>query len=153
MVRAEVGVRFAAGGIGDEAQRVGAGAGKLNEDNLVELGAVFGAEGLDELLHAVVEAADAGDVLDEAFGRGTDEPAEKETGDEAQQRDQAQDNGRGDDIPEDGRQMLQGVGQVTDKRWSDGSPDHADDQSQYPNRNRQRGDEQESREEGVAEGG
>src|SRR5258708_7815240 len=127
-------------------------ARKLHEHDLAELHAVLRPEGVDELLHAVVEAADAGDALDQALPQGADELPEEKMRDITQQGDQAEDDHRGDDIPDDVRQMAQGRRQVGGEQRPDGTAGQADDNQDRPDRRHQRGDQQEPAEKGIAQG-
>ena len=145
-------MRLAAAGVGDKANGVGARAGKLDEHDLAELGAVFGAESLDKLLHAVVEAADSGDALDQPLAQGAEELPKEKMRQIAKQRDQQENDNRGHGIPEEGRQVHQGLGQVRRKKWREGTAHEANDQAQGPDGHHQRGDQEQAGQEGIAQG-
>ena len=91
--------------VGEEPERPSAGAGELDEHHFVVEVAVFGAEGGDDLADGIVDRADAGDALNEAFEQPQEKFPENIVRKETESGNEGEDDDGGSEVPDEGESL------------------------------------------------
>ena len=113
---------------------------------------VLRGKGVHQLFHRVVDGVHAGDALDEPLGQPAEILAEDVTREITQAGDHQQHDNRGDGVPDQGK-ALQGPGQIGFEQRPERAAHQIEDPAKDPDGNRQRRQQKEPGEKGVAKGG
>ena len=109
-------------------------AGEFHQHDLGVEVSVLRAEGGDHLLHGVVHAVHARDGLDETLGQSAEVPAEHVARHVAEDGDQHDDDGGGEDVPDDAQARLftQRTGQKEEQVIAEAAADYFEHQEEHP---------------------